>query len=1159
MRISKKFVFGLFLGLFVSLSLSDLGFADIIGYYDAEHTKNDGYYSSSVSDLLANRYVFGASQRFLGSASDKGTTAWMYDIQNLAYSDIGYYDAEHTKDEGTQVSGFGYFLADRFVAGSSWRYNGGATQLGQTMWMYDTTDLTLRKIGFYNAQHTRDNGYLYSSIDAVKTNGYIRGNSKRYDGAVEVGFTRWLYDSANRVQHEIGFYDVEHVRNDGYAYGEVHMFTDSGYVSGYSQRYNGGASWLGDTSWVYDIPNAQLHEIGYYDAEHTKDTGYQYSRPEYLTESGYISGFSERYNGTAVNLGRTAWVYDIPNSQLHEIGYYDAEHTKDTGYQFTDVQLDFSESGYVIGTSKRYNGGASQTGNTGWVYDISNMIQTRIGYYDAEHTRNDGFQASAPNFVISDGYVTGSSSRYSGGASSLGWTAWLYDINATSYTDLGYYDAEHTKDDGTQQSTVNIFTEAGYASGFSARYNGGASGLGNTRWLYDVSDSSLHKVGYYDAEHTKDTGYKNSDVSTVTDNGYAFGYSDRYNGGNPYLGKTAWVYDVTGSVHNKIGFYDAEHTNSQGKKEASIQGVLSDGHAHGFSYRYNGLLNDVGYTAWVYDAQNNILAEVGVYDAEHTSDTASQHSLVETMIPAGYATGYSRRYNGGAALLGYTAWIYHIPTARQASFDFGEDIGTGEGWSRIKVLQDDGVVYGVFGHLDNTQNIDGERVFKGDISGAKEDLFETAGGDILNYHFNKDSISVDISDDGKYLIGDGILRADYHPLQEGVAFLLVLDNSDSLSYHVKTENQKSLAYALDAVNSYVGVNAIFYQYLVHHVIGSVNFAETFQQMLPQASSYASSVGTGSMQMVLDTVSTSNFSNLGSGPSPSGMQTQLNQDTSGLVGTDVSLYGEYIYSKGSQNGDVNHNGYDYVSSGMAFGVDSSCGDNGFYGLAIGYLDTDVDGENNTGDIEQSSFAPNLYLALLRNKWKLNAGLGYGLQKNESKRFCGISEIGDVEAKWDSHAVSVFAAASYNVSQAKDYSLDMVLGVDYMNLYSEAYTEEGADMWRMEIDSNDTNSFRSRLGVLFTNENMPVGKLNFNTQLRAFWIHNYLNENTTTVTSFNGSSSFDIDGISLDRDKLQLGFSMDFILSDKMNLFLTYDNQLSENSDQHEINTGFRYYF
>lgn len=1138
-----------------------------IGYYDAEHTKDDGSIRSEAGGYLQDAYIRGSSSRYNGTGLDLGMTVWSYDVSALTINKLGIYDGEHTRDDGYKYSQFlGSFVQD-YMFGYSKRYNGGAADLGQTSWVYDAANKKQVVVGLYDGEHTRNDGYKFTEADASIYSGYVTGYSYRYlGGAAFLGKTQWLYSFDGNTQIEIGYYDGEHTKDDGYQ-GSSASLLSSEYVVGSSERYNGGAINLGYTAWLYSIGNSTYKNVGLYDVEHTSDIDYKRSDIWYSTESGYIYGYSKRYNGGAADLGKTAWVYDIAAGAQFEVGYYDAEHTKLGGYQNVEIdplgsiQVMHTESGYVIGYSERYEGaGGGARGLTAWAYDIPNRRQIKLGLYDAEHTRNDDYKFSYSTNVYESGYVRGYSYRYNGGAADLGRTAWIYDIPNLTLHEVGLYDAEHTRNDGYQYSQAGHISQTGYVGVYSIRYNGGAAELGKTAFVYDIPNSVQVKVGFYDAEHTSDSGYQRSEVGGLSESGYVCGFSERYNGAATHLGFTAWIYDVPNSLQREVGFYDTEHTRSNGFQLSQANTPASSGYVIGFSKRYNNTATDLGETAWVYDIPNTILYKVGVYDFEHTKDSGYKYSYIDPsfVTESGYVGGYSTRYNGTAIDLGKTAWIYHVPTRTQKTFDFGEDIATGAGWSEIKFLQENGDVFGVFGHVDSAGNIDGERVFKGDLN-SQIDLFEEVGGDILNYHFAKDSINIYTALLGDAVAGYGSLWNVYHPAGEFVSFVIIPKGSNVISDTATNNNQLSLAEAIDETGSYVGSYAVFMQYLLQYMSGD-DASGVLQKMIPQASSFAKNVGVESARLIMGTIITNNLTTLSSiNATISDMQAQLNENTSGVDDNNYVLHGKYIYSKGSQDGNLEHDGYDFDSNGIVFGVDTLHGDSGFVGAAIGFLTSDINGDNNSGDVEQTSFSPNIYLSLVKGKWNISTGVGYGFGKNESKRFSGINEVGTIEDKWDSHSGAIFGSGAYRFKESKDFAVDFVFGLDYMLTHNEGHTEKKDDLWNMQIDSSTTNSLRSKLGYSLKKNKAFKNGMTLKAEFHQFWLHDYLQENNSTVSSFNGSSSFEVRGLKLDKDRCQIGGVLELDLLNAFSVFLSYDTQLSENSTLHEINTGIKYNF
>jgi len=90
---------------------------------------------------------------------------------------------------------------------------------------------------------------------------------------------------------------------------------------------------LAGTGWGQTTYN--ITPLGFENTEHTSDTGYRFSYVNYLNTAGQAAGTQNRYNGTANDLGRTAWCFN--GAALFNIGLTDAEHTNTNGYRYSSV------------------------------------------------------------------------------------------------------------------------------------------------------------------------------------------------------------------------------------------------------------------------------------------------------------------------------------------------------------------------------------------------------------------------------------------------------------------------------------------------------------------------------------------------------------------------------------------------------------------------------------------------------------------------------------------------------------------------------------------------------------------------------------------------------------------------------------------------------
>lgn len=551
---------------------------DTLGFYGPEHTRNNGIKNSGAVELNEAGQVIGFSRRYNGGRRDLGRSAWLYDGSRTV--NIGLTGTEHTSNEGINDSSVESLNDSGQVIGNSTRFNGGSEGRGLSAWLYDGSRTT--KIGLTGAEHSRNNGYKFNRVLELNEAGQVMGLTARFSGGSRnLGQSAWLYDGGRSVN--IGLTGVEHTGDDGSKTSRGWQLNESGQVIGVSFRNNGGSTNLGESAWLYN--GSRTVNIGLTGPEHTRDDGYRISGARQLNESGQAIGGSGRYNGST-RLGSSAWLYD--GSRTVNIGLTGAEHTSREGFNDSSVHK-LNETGQAIGSSSRYNGASTYLGTTAWLYDGKGTVN--IGLTEAEHTRDDGFRSNSTQQLNEAGQVIGSSGRYNGGSTNLGKSAWLYDGSRT--VNIGLTGAEHTRNDGLKSTNSTQLNEAGQVIGSSDRYNGGSEELGISNWFYN--GNSTVNIGLTGAEHTRNDGYQQSFTSELNETGQVIGTSFRYDDGSTEMGRTAWFYDP---LTDMTYYNDFSVRSSDGYAYSEAQYLGDDGLTLGYYELFDPDSSLLGYRAF---------------------------------------------------------------------------------------------------------------------------------------------------------------------------------------------------------------------------------------------------------------------------------------------------------------------------------------------------------------------------------------------------------------------------------------------------------------------------------------------------------------------------------------------------------------------------------
>jgi outer membrane autotransporter protein len=115
------------------------------------------------------------------------------------------------------------------------------------------------------------------------------------------------------------------------------------------------------------------------------------------------------------------------------------------------------------------------------------------------------------------------------------------------------------------------------------------------------------------------------------------------------------------------------------------------------------------------------------------------------------------------------------------------------------------------------------------------------------------------------------------------------------------------------------------------------------------------------------------------------------------------------------------------------------------------------------------------------------------------------------------------------------------LQYIYVRQNAFTETGAGTLNQAVGGIDTNALRGLLGSRFAQVGTTRGGSPILPELRAAWMHEFLEPNSTLNATFApvGGSSFAARGLNFGRDWAVLGTGMQYVMNRNVSLFANYD--------------------
>jgi hypothetical protein len=512
--------------------------------------------------------------------------------------------------------------------------------LSATATVAEELPLQLQEISLDDAAHTGSDpgaeGWQHSHVYEVNRTGQALGDTYNWDYDLN---TPWFYDGAQTIPLGLaeGVYlnPITGGRESLVGSGQLN---DWGQVVGTSSRYAEDGSVIGRTPWLFD--GESYTTIGITDDDHTTTGGERTGYAQQINNAGQITGYNERYDLDDAVVVLTHWLYD--GSEYHDIGLPDGEYISN---QTTHLLEPDENGGRAFGDARRSNGG-SISSPVAWAY--ANGVTTRVGLFDAEHTRStDGYQATYLNYVSEAGTAIGRSWRFRPDGSLITGSNWYWDGSTTQY--LGLTDGLHTDSEGEQNAYVQNVMPNGLAFGQSERYVDSAD-AGYTAWLFD--GTTYTTVGLYNARHTGESGQQHSAVERYSPDGqFVAGISHRFQAG---AGTSIWLYD--GATTTNITRWGTFWEEEDGYRRSSLTAVNNRGDVVGYSNRYNEAGTQMtGWIAWL--LKDGEYTDLGLVDVAHTREDGYQYSRATQISESGYVAGWSRIYQGEYTG-GNTAWLY---------------------------------------------------------------------------------------------------------------------------------------------------------------------------------------------------------------------------------------------------------------------------------------------------------------------------------------------------------------------------------------------------------------------------------------------------------------------------------------------------------------------
>ncbi len=254
-------------------------------------------------------------------------------------------------------------------------------------------------------------------------------------------------------------------------------------------------------------------------------------------------------------------------------------------------------------------------------------------------------------------------------------------------------------------------------------------------------------------------------------------------------------------------------------------------------------------------------------------------------------------------------------------------------------------------------------------------------------------------------------------------------------------------------------------------------------------------------------------------------------------------GDVILADLSHSEELQHS--DYTTGSILMGTDYRLDKNWTVGALFGYGHTDATLDHFGSDVTVDSYSPGLYASFADGGWYANGMFAYTYNDYSEDRVIdflsrtahgnpdGNQFTGDLDGGYEFHSGKwVFGPSA---------------GLDYVHLDVGSFSESGAGAADLNIDDEQTDSMRSKLGGELRYQ-LSTGGVIFNPHLSAYWQHEFLDEarGITSSMSQEGLGSFTVKTDEPSRDSALVDLGLDTQVSDNVTLYVDYALQAGQSN-------------
>ncbi len=229
-----------------------------------------------------------------------------------------------------------------------------------------------------------------------------------------------------------------------------------------------------------------------------------------------------------------------------------------------------------------------------------------------------------------------------------------------------------------------------------------------------------------------------------------------------------------------------------------------------------------------------------------------------------------------------------------------------------------------------------------------------------------------------------------------------------------------------------------------------------------------------------------------------------------------------------------------------------------GVAGSYASSDADTFGGNLDIDSYQMAG--YGRWQQNAIYMNAAIGFGFHQTDSSRVVTVGTVSNTATSdYDSYHVSAAVEAGKEIPLSLTTTFTPFVGVEYTHSKRDDFTESGAGTANLSVNDEDEDSFRTKLGLRLSHDITTQKGTRITPSASIVYVREMMDNVSRMEAGFSAvpTTTYQINGTELDRDRLQIGLGVTGQLNERTTLNVAYNGEFARSDDNHNFSATVHY--